>query len=1202
MDPGHPVVLFVNDMKYAKYVLIVLGVFLALLLALAGFAGYATCSESGLHWLTSQAERWSLRLGEVHGCLLNRLEAKDIRYSTPEMTVGLEQVEIAWHPSQLLDRRLSLTRIHLQGLQVEQQPSPEEKEEAEPFSLPRLPLAIEIADFRLREAVIRTDPKAEPVVIDEIVGRAQLTEERYAIDTLSVKMPGIQAALTGEVKPEGNFPLKLQGRWEVQKPDFTAQGEITGAGNLDRYEFNLKNALTSTTLPPTDVRLSAQGNRKELVLDKLEGRLLGGEIQATGRLRFMDKPLRFDLSGDWSKLAWPLGPQDEIKSPEGKFVLAGTPEDYQIQLSTVLAGTQIPEGRWTLAGQGYPSQFSLEKLRGELLDGYLEATGKADWQTGVHWDVRLDGASINPGLHWKEWPGALALKAHVPGKLEDGKLAISLENTEVSGKLRGYPFTLRAEAEAAGDEATVRTLELRSGNSQLQLQGHAGAELDLNWGIHSPNLAELYPKAKGRIKGEGRVSGPRTAPAFTVLLEGDAIAAEDLKLGRLAANVSLDLNRGQAFKIDLKAQDAVMGQRPIQSLAIQSDGTAASHRIRAALRAPDQQMEITAQGGVSEQRWAGQFASGSLADKVLGRWRLAAPTPLKLSGEAVQLGQFCWAAERGRWCLNADWRKSGQWRAEALVQDLALTQLRPLLPPEVTLEGAVTSELKASGMGGKPLEVNGDVRVSPGYVRVAQVGADPITVKYTEVGARIRLDQSRAEAEAVLALAQPGATPLRARLVLPPLSPGEAVPSTLPVRGEITGAFNDLSPFAIFAPEIEEVQGRLAIDLKISGTLAQPDLGGQLSLQRGAVTIPAAGIRLTEIDLKAIGEGRRIRLDGRMRSGEGHLQASGAVALDPAAPQPAQVKINGERFEAVNLPEAWALISPDLDIQAGKQGVNVTGKLLIPEAKLEPAPKESAIPVSEDVVVVPSPRQPPEKKGPGGVTAEIRVELGEKVAIKTKEFKSRLTGGLTVSSQPGQAPTGSGEIRVVEGMLSAYGQKLEIDKGRILFAGGPLEDPWLNIEAFRKVKEDNEEVLAGVKVQGLVSQPVLTLYSKPAMNQDQILAYLLFGKPLDRLSGDQGSALLGAAGSLGGENTEFLTQRIASTFGLEEVKLEGEDPKSMSLQMGKHLTPRLYMGYSAGLAGALGKLNLRYELTKSWLLQVESGTQMGVDLLYSTER
>lgn len=77
-----------------------------------------------------------------------------------------------------------------------------------------------------------------------------------------------------------------------------------------------------------------------------------------------------------------------------------------------------------------------------------------------------------------------------------------------------------------------------------------------------------------------------------------------------------------------------------------------------------------------------------------------------------------------------------------------------------------------------------------------------------------------------------------------------------------------------------------------------------------------------------------------------------------------------------------------------------------------------------------------------------------------------------------------GEINLKDGQFRAYGQNLDIRRARIIFVG-LLTKPPLDIEAIRVV----DEVTAGLRITGLASQPKVTIFSTPAMNQDQALSY-----------------------------------------------------------------------------------------------------------------
>jgi translocation and assembly module TamB len=54
--------------------------------------------------------------------------------------------------------------------------------------------------------------------------------------------------------------------------------------------------------------------------------------------------------------------------------------------------------------------------------------------------------------------------------------------------------------------------------------------------------------------------------------------------------------------------------------------------------------------------------------------------------------------------------------------------------------------------------------------------------------------------------------------------------------------------------------------------------------------------------------------------------------------------------------------------------------------------------------------------------------------------------------------------------------------------------------------------------------------------------------------------------------------------------------------LGKHLSPRLYIGYGIGIFERFNAFRMRYTLSKHWNLQAETGLESGADLFYTLER
>jgi translocation and assembly module TamB len=62
------------------------------------------------------------------------------------------------------------------------------------------------------------------------------------------------------------------------------------------------------------------------------------------------------------------------------------------------------------------------------------------------------------------------------------------------------------------------------------------------------------------------------------------------------------------------------------------------------------------------------------------------------------------------------------------------------------------------------------------------------------------------------------------------------------------------------------------------------------------------------------------------------------------------------------------------------------------------------------------------------------------------------------------------------------------------------------------------------------------------------------------------------------------------------------DPQRAALMLGRHLSPRLYVGYGIGIFQRFNVFRMRYLLTESWSLQAETGLESSMDIFYSLER
>ena len=275
----------------------------------------------------------------------------------------------------------------------------------------------------------------------------------------------------------------------------------------------------------------------------------------------------------------------------------------------------------------------------------------------------------------------------------------------------------------------------------------------------------------------------------------------------------------------------------------------------------------------------------------------------------------------------------------------------------------------------------------------------------------------------------------------------------------------------------------------------------------------------------------------------------------------------------------------------------IKGSVTVPEAELAPLQFNMPVSPSKDVIVLSN--TPPEAdKKPFPTLLDVNVVLGDKVKIAAVGFNSRLTGKLRVTGDASKILLGTGAIIIKDGKYTAYGQNLAVDDGKILFSGGALDNPQLDVKALRK----GDGYTAGLQVQGAANNPQITLFSNPSMSQDNILAYIVLGRPIGEASVADAALLASAATGLGIKGGNQMGDRIASTFGLDSVGIEGDGGEDTAVQIGKYLSPKLYLGYGIGIFEPVSTVIMRYKLSKIWSLKAESGIETSVDFLYTHER
>jgi len=989
--------------------------------------------------------------------------------------------------------------------------------------------------------------------------------------------------LVGQLKLNVN-KITINKFWKDWPTHLRLNSELLA--EIDQDNFKIK--LLKVNIPQTGAQLSLQG----------EGQLAGEKTRFNSKLK-------------WKGLQWPLvGDASLVNSQTGSLEAKGTAQAYQLRLATDINGKDIPAGHWQAVGLGNSSGLNLKSLQSNILKGDLNLKGQLHWQPMLDWKLTLKGKNLNFGSKWPEVPSKIALYIRSKGSLKNGDLKTQVQIKHLQGHLRNYPLQLKTAIIIDKDLYQIKHLNFKYAKNRFTANGKLGKKSRLNWRINAPNLAVLLPELKGNITGKGRVTGPVNLPHLTGILEAKSLVFQDQSLKTFKANIDVNLFTQKRLRLDIVAKKLLLGATEIERVSLTGKGSFKQHTLIAKLKLPTDSLSIALKGGLKPASWQGQLKQLKASTAMLGNWNLQTPSALILSATEAKLAHSCVQRTRNsKICTQLHWQPNGDSTVQVSLKNLSLNLARAFLDPHTikSLTGELNATLNAR-LDPKGV-INSDVllKVSPGFLTSDFAGEQKI-ISYKGGAFKLTINQKGLAADWKFGLLKRSS--LQGNFKLPGFTQLPLKPEQI-MTGKIKMIFNDFSILPTFVPQIENSQGKMNLDVTLKGSLDNPKVAGLIAVKNAALNLPASGLELKKFNATLRSSGNdTFKMLARVSSGKGQLKLMGKAKLLSATDWTLLVNIAGKNFEVVNIPAAWVLASPDLNLKMAPGRIDVTGKVSIPKAEITPPSmnESNAVAVSEDVVIINpiKPESKPKEKEVAqkwAISSKVKIILGKQVRFEGAGFKTHFGGRVIASNQPGEITLGNGELHIIDGSYKAYGQNLKIDRGRVFFAGGPIENPGLDIKAYRKIKRTTNDVIAGIHIQGTAQSPKLTLFSKPPFDQSNTLSYIILGKPIANASESEGNTLVNALASLSLQQGDSLTKEIGQTFGLDTAGIDTEDGlDNAAMVVGKYLTPGLYISYGVGLFDGLQTLRMRYELTKKLTLETETSTESGVDLRYSWER
>lgn len=429
---------------------------------------------------------------------------------------------------------------------------------------------------------------------------------------------------------------------------------------------------------------------------------------------------------------------------------------------------------------------------------------------------------------------------------------------------------------------------------------------------------------------------------------------------------------------------------------------------------------------------------------------------------------------------------------------------------------------------------------------------------------------------------------------------GEAV--QISVEGVDLAALNGLAPDAVSG-----VRGIVAADLRIAGTLAEPDPSGSVRLLGGGAAIAPLGVRIEDLTLRADADPGAVRIaELSARAGEGRFELDGTVALREQVPMLLDLRLLASRWPLIATDQAEAAVdgvltaTGTLDAPTVQGRVEVVQAVVRPELSLlaegGPAPRDpTIIVVQERRAAAAADGAPTETAASAFDAAEsfenlalnVAIAISDNTWIKHDSASLGLFGEVTVAKQRGEPVVLVGLVRVVQGWIYFRGRRFNPREGEVRFTGGEEVDPVLDIELETRIAGYTIQALVG----GTAAEPSLEFTSEPDLEDADILGLLLFGRRVNQLDGGEQMAVEQEAGNIAANfAASTVAERISEQLGLGLV-ITDVDVADGRFGVGRYLTPDTFVSVSQDLGGtAEREVTIDYYLTPEWSVTTSTDT------------
>jgi uncharacterized protein involved in outer membrane biogenesis len=423
--------------------------------------------------------------------------------------------------------------------------------------------------------------------------------------------------------------------------------------------------------------------------------------------------------------------------------------------------------------------------------------------------------------------------------------------------------------------------------------------------------------------------------------------------------------------------------------------------------------------------------------------------------------------------------------------------------------------------------------------------------------------------------------------------------------------------------QLTNVSGTIEADVHLTGSGQDPHAQGFVDVKNGAFEVPAAGGKFTGLTTRIELQPEVVRLqEFQLLDHHGEkLRVAGELAVHARQAGAVNISIDSDNFELLDNELGDVQVQSALKITGEVRRPRVVGDLRLDAARIEvdrvletfysPYAVESlpdvvsaeravegggsaesatkdalnragasaAAPGAEEDANKDEAEATAAAAAQGGIAdalfLDVHVVVPDNLVLRGKAIRPggptgtalgdlniTVGGDLHVRKSPGVPVTLVGTVNTVRGTYAFQGRKFDLQRdGTIRFTGAATMNALLDVSATRQIPDTGVE--ARIHITGTTRAPGLELSSTPPLEESDILALIVFNRPLNELGTGERSSLAATAGGIA---TGFIAAPLGESIGkaldLDQFEIAPTTTESgalgASITLGQQLNERTF--------------------------------------------